>query len=103
MFWENMLFFAQEVQTLNKTLRLLISLILIMLSVMLFTKGLELWSLGTNVDGSGIGVYFLGLEINDRVSEKIIPVYSIGFFIASMVALLITLVSMLNISYRKLR
>ncbi|WP_404448036.1 hypothetical protein LG307_03220 [Sutcliffiella horikoshii] len=46
-------------------------------------------SLGTNVDGGGIGVHFLGLEINDRVPEANIPTYAIGFFVASVITLLI--------------
>lgn len=98
-----MLSFCPGGASLNKTLRWFISLVFILVSVMLFLKGLELWSLGTDVDGHGIGVYFLGLEINDRVSEKIIPAYSIGFFITSLVALIITLFFVLNISFRKLR
>lgn len=98
-----MLSFCPGGASLNKPIRLFISLVFILLAVLLFLKGLELWGLGTNVDGHGIGVYFLGLEINDRVSEKIIPAYSIGFFISSLVALIITLFFVLNISFRNLR
>jgi hypothetical protein len=59
-------------------------------------KGLELWSLGTNVDGDGIGIHFLGLEINDRVSEASIPTYAVCFFVVSFITLLIAFYS-----YRK--
>jgi hypothetical protein len=44
---------------------------------------MDLRALGTDVDGAGIGVYFLIFEINDRIDEKSIPAYAIGFFIAS--------------------
>jgi len=49
---------------------------------------MDLRSLGTNVDGDGIGVHFLFFEINDRVLEKSIPSYANGFFIASIVTAL---------------
>jgi hypothetical protein len=58
-------------------------------TVLLVNKGLDLWSLRTNVDGNGIGIYFLGFEINDRVPEKSIPPYAIGFFAASLITMTI--------------
>lgn len=58
----------------------------------MFKQGFELWSLGTNVDGDGIGVYFLGLEINDSVPETSIPRYAIGFFISGLITALLSLV-----------
>jgi len=61
-------------------------------TVLLFNKGMDLRSLGTNVDGDGIGVHFLFLEINDRVPEKSIPSYANGFFIASLVTAFAALV-----------
>lgn len=64
---------------------------LTIVAVLMFNRGLDLWSLGTNVDGDGIGVYFLGLEINDRVPESNIPGYAIGFFISGLITALITL------------
>jgi hypothetical protein len=60
-------------------------------TVLLVTKGLDLWSLRTNVDGNGIGIYFLGFEINDRVPEKSIPPYAIGFFAASLTTMTIVI------------
>lgn len=62
-----------------------------LISVLLVNKGFDLWSLGTNVDGDGIGVHFLGIEINDRVPEGNIPTYAIGFFVASIITLLIAI------------
>jgi hypothetical protein len=60
-------------------------------TVLLVNKGLDIWSLRTNVDGNGIGIYFLGFEINDRVPEKSIPPYAIGFFAASLTTMTITI------------
>lgn len=96
-----MLFLSLGGASMNNPIRLLSLFVFVMLTITLFLKGLELWSLGTNVDGSGIGVYFLGLEIADHVAERIIPVYSIGFFIASLIALLITFVLTPKTYFRK--
>jgi hypothetical protein len=57
----------------------------------LFNKGLDLWTLGPNVDGDGIGIYFLGFEINDQVPEKSIPSYAIGFFATSLTTMTIAI------------
>ncbi|MBO1514108.1 hypothetical protein [Metabacillus bambusae] len=59
------------------------------ITVLMFNKGIDLWFLGTNVDGDGIGIHFLGLEINDRVADENIPTYATGFFVASLITLLI--------------
>jgi hypothetical protein len=69
----------------------IVSILLILLGALLAKQGVELWSLGTNVDGDGIGVHFLGLEINDRVPEASIPSYAIGFFVLSAITLLLTI------------
>ncbi|WP_316568963.1 hypothetical protein [Neobacillus sp. YIM B06451] len=76
----------------NAIYRWIVFIFLAFISVLMVNKGLDLWSLGTNVDGDGIGVTFLGLEINDRVPEANIPTYAIGFFVASFITLLIALV-----------
>ncbi|KAA0547101.1 hypothetical protein FZW96_14075 [Bacillus sp. BGMRC 2118] len=73
----------------NKFVRWLMVGFILVLAVMLIKQGLDLWSLGTNVDGDGIGVYFLGQEINDRVPEENIPTYSIGFLISGLLAILL--------------
>ncbi|MCM3123158.1 MULTISPECIES: hypothetical protein [unclassified Mesobacillus] len=61
----------------------LASIVLIVVSVLFLKQGMELWNLGTDVDGAGIGIHFLGFEINDSVPEASIPSYAIGFFIAA--------------------
>lgn len=57
--------------------------VLLVLAALSASKGTDLRALGTDVDGAGIGVYFLSFEINDRVAEMSIPAYATGFFIAS--------------------
>jgi hypothetical protein len=66
----------------------IVFIFLAFITVLMVNKGLDLWSLGTNVDGDGIGIHFLGLEISDRVQEGNIPKYAIGFFVASFITLL---------------
>jgi|GEM_PF-2879490 len=68
--------------------RWILPVTLILFAVLLFYKGIELWYVRTNVDGDGIGVHFLGFEINDRVNAKNIPAYAIGFFISCIVAVI---------------
>lgn len=63
-----------------------------LLAVLMINKGITLWNMGSNVDGAGIGVYFLIFEINDRVPEQTIPNYAIGFFVASVITALVPFV-----------
>jgi hypothetical protein len=78
----------------NKISLWLVSCVLMLFGVLLLNKGLDLWSLGANVDGDGIGVHFLGFEIDDRVPEKNIPSYAIGFFTTSVLTIIISIVFM---------
>ncbi|MEK3808996.1 hypothetical protein MHB63_20905 [Bacillus sp. FSL H8-0547] len=73
----------------NAINRWIVFTFLAFITVLMVNKGIDLWSLGTNVDGDGIGVHFLGLEINEQVPEANIPKYAIGFFVASVITLLI--------------
>ncbi|OXS77798.1 hypothetical protein [Domibacillus enclensis] len=66
----------------------------VLITILLVNKGIELWSIGTNVDGAGIGINFLGIEINDRVSEENIPSYACGFFITSAFTLLASIIAL---------
>ncbi|MFD1738622.1 hypothetical protein ACFSCX_19040 [Bacillus salitolerans] len=75
----------------NKISRWMIVCVLILFGVLLLNKGLDLRSLGTSVDGDGIGVYFLGFEINERVPEESIPSYAVGFFISSFLVIIASL------------
>lgn len=60
------------------------------LAVSLGIKGVDLWTIGTNVDGDGIGIHFMGFEINDRVSKDSIPSYAAGFIMTGLATLLLT-------------
>ncbi|GAB7388378.1 hypothetical protein BSNK01_22150 [Bacillaceae bacterium] len=68
--------------------RRIISIFLVFVSVLMFGEGFDLLSLGTDVDGGGIGVHFLGLEINDKVPVESIPKYAIGFLVAGVITML---------------
>jgi hypothetical protein len=91
-----------EVIKMNTTSRWIAAFILFLLGVLLFNKGMDLRSLGTNVDGDGIGLYFLTLEINDKVQEASIPAYANGFFASSFVVFIISfLIVGMSLKYRK--
>lgn len=55
----------------------------ILIAFLLLKEGFSLMDRSRNVDGAGIGVYFLLFEINDRVPVRDIPAYANAFFIAS--------------------
>lgn len=77
------------VMSMNSISRWMIAVVLILVAGSLFNQGLDLQALGTNVDGDGIGIYFLAFEINGRVPEGSIPSYAVGFFLSSLVAFFI--------------
>jgi hypothetical protein len=61
-------------------MRWAIGIIFSLLGVLLLTQGIHLRAIGADdVDGNGIGVYFLGMEINDKVQSADIPSYANGF------------------------
>lgn len=68
------------------------SVLCVVLAILMINKGITLWNIGSGVDGDGIGIYFLGFEINDRVSEQSIPTYAIGFFVGSIITALVPFV-----------
>lgn len=74
--------------------RWIFSVAFVLITILLVNKGIELWSLGTNVDGAGIGINFLGVEINERVSEENIPSYAFGFFLTSVFTLLASIIAL---------
>ena len=73
-------------------------IILIVVTILLFNKGMDLRS-SINVDGDAIGVYFLIFEIDDWVPKKSIPTYANGFIVAS----IITAIVAINIAVRNIR
>ncbi|WP_198530521.1 hypothetical protein [Bacillus sp. LL01] len=81
-----------QIEKMKSMIRLFIFIFLAVLTVLLITEGFQLWTLGTAVDGKGIGVYFLGMEINDRVPVAKIPSYAFGFFFAGLCTLLLAII-----------
>lgn len=69
---------------------------------LMLSKGMDLRSIGTMVDGDGIGVSFLFFEINDRVPAHRIPVYAYGFLIAGLMTAAAALSVTLNTRVWKL-
>lgn len=65
--------------------------ILVLLAFVSLSKGLKLWALGTQVDGDRMGIYFFLIEITDLLPAERIPSYAVGFFILSLVALIISI------------
>ncbi|MBM7553212.1 hypothetical protein [Thalassobacillus pellis] len=55
------------------------------LSYMAYEKGVELRAMGTNADGDGIGISFLGIQTAERVPEANIPKHAQGFFVSSII------------------
>ncbi|MCJ1907682.1 hypothetical protein [Planococcus ruber] len=56
------------------------------LTSLLIKNGFTLLDSRQQIDGAGIGVYFLFFEINDRIPSSDILFYAIGFFAASIAA-----------------
>jgi hypothetical protein len=75
----------------NTKIRWVMIAIFSFITIFLVDKGFDLWAMGTNVDGNGIGIYFLGIEINDRVPEESIPPYAIGLFAAGLTTMTIVI------------
>ena len=68
-----------------KFIRILILVFIGYLSYMAYEKGIELRAMGTNADGDGIGISFLGIQTAERVSEVNIPQHAQGFFVFSVI------------------
>ncbi|MFD1040158.1 permease prefix domain 1-containing protein [Virgibacillus byunsanensis] len=64
----------------------------LLLALFLLSEGITLWNIGSTVDGAGIGIHFLGFEINDHVLVQRIPSYAAGFMVASLLTALVPLV-----------
>lgn len=66
-----------------------ISILLIILSMIFIFKSISL--LNIVKDGDGIGLYFLGLEINDKLPFEQIPNYSMGFLVIGFALIFISM------------
>ncbi|MFS1511767.1 hypothetical protein VQL36_04920 [Chengkuizengella sp. SCS-71B] len=70
--------------------RSIFPVVILSIGIMMLLKGAQLWSLGDNVDGDGIGITFLLFEINDTVHTADIPKYTNGFFVAGLITIVIS-------------
>jgi hypothetical protein len=68
-------------------------ILLTILGIALFYKGIELLHLGTDVDGDGIGIQFLGFEMADSLSEQNIPKAATAFLAAGVLLVLYSIIS----------
>ncbi|NDI36699.1 hypothetical protein [Chengkuizengella sediminis] len=83
-------------------MRWLIAYFCILISILLLSKGFSLPTVNSNhVDGSQIGIYFLGFEIKDKVPREYVPIYSaiflMGSFMFATFSTLITMTSLLTL------
>ncbi len=58
---------------------------------LLLIKGIELWAIIDQVDNDGIGLHFLGVEINEVVLKEQLPSYAFGFIAAAMIPTLVAI------------
>ncbi|MGP4071192.1 hypothetical protein ACTWQB_01400 [Piscibacillus sp. B03] len=72
-----------------KLLKWLLTIVVLGLSVSLYIKGQELR--GTQVDGDGIGVQLLGIELVDRLPESKIPLYANGLWVVAFILFLVSI------------
>jgi hypothetical protein len=66
---------------------------LTILGMALSYKGIELVYLGTDVDGDGIGIHFLGIEMEDSLAEQNIPKAATAFLAAGVLLVLYSIIS----------
>jgi hypothetical protein len=66
------------------------SVITLIMAIPFILKSFSLFNTINNAvkDGDGIGLYFLGFEINDRLRFEQIPQYSLMFLIIGMVLII---------------
>ncbi|MGD6902614.1 hypothetical protein [Bacillus infantis] len=70
-------------------------IIMTILGIALSCKGIELMHLGTDVDGDGIGMQFLGFETADSLSGQNIPKAAAAFLAAGILLVLYGIISAL--------
>lgn len=66
-------------------------IVLVSFSLLFFVKGIELWSVADHIDGAGIGITFLGVEVSDTVMKSNIPGYALGFTVAALIPLMVAI------------
>lgn len=78
----------------------ILSIIFVVIGALMISKGFELKSI-THVDGSGIGIHFLGFEVNDSVPKENISQFANSFFIASLFPFVISAAIMLLVKVNR--
>ncbi|MGM0804119.1 MAG: hypothetical protein ACQET8_05220 [Bacillota bacterium] len=71
-------------------MRWVIGILFSIIGILLLTQGLNLREIAKHsVDGDGIGVYFLGIEINESVPTEDILSYANGFMGSGVIFLIL--------------
>jgi hypothetical protein len=74
------------------------SVIFFIVSIPFILKAISLFS-NAAVDGDGIGLYFLGIEINDKLLYEQIPVYAWSFLAIGVLLIFVSVILLFR--YRK--
>lgn len=72
-------------------MRWLFVILLSVIGLLFLLKGIELWSVIGKVDGEGIGISFLGMNISDKVLNESISGYALGFTVSSIIPILVAI------------
>ncbi|WP_174733088.1 hypothetical protein [Mesobacillus harenae] len=66
-------------------------IILTAISILFLSKGIELWSIAGQIENGGIGVKFIGIKIGGPVLRDSLPIYALGFSVASAIPVLLAI------------
>ncbi|MRG87915.1 hypothetical protein [Salinibacillus xinjiangensis] len=83
----------------NQGKNIILSVVSFIIGIVLFVESYKLFSI-ESVDGTGIGVYVLGLQISDAVPKENLSFYAIAFLLVGMF-LVITSVVFIRKIYKK--
>lgn len=80
-----------------------IAMIIFVISIPFILKALDLYNRFYNEvrDGDGIGLYFLGIEINDKLPYGQIPIYLWSFFIIGILLMVFAVILFIRAKRRK--
>lgn len=80
-----------------------IAMIIFVISIPFILKALDLYNRFYNEvrDGDGIGLYFLGIETNDKLPYGQIPIYLWSFFIIGILLMVFAVILFIRAKRRK--
>lgn len=80
-----------------------IAMIIFLISIPFILKALDLYNRFYNEvrDGDGIGLYFFGIEINDKLPYGQIPIYLWSFFTIGILLILFAVILFIRAKRRK--